>query len=62
MAFARFCGRVIDKKWWDGAIEGGASAARGASEALAGHALGRLNDSLWWMVAGAALLLGGALR
>jgi NADH-quinone oxidoreductase subunit L len=58
VAAARFCGRVLDKKWWDGVIEGSAGAARGASEALAGCSLGRLNDYLWWMVAGAALLLG----
>ena len=62
VAFARFCGRVLDKKWWDGAIEGGAVVARGASETLAGCSLGRLNDSLWWMVEGAAFLLGEALR
>ncbi|MFI5348453.1 MAG: NADH-quinone oxidoreductase subunit L [Elusimicrobiota bacterium] len=55
---ARFCGRVLDKKWWDGVIEGSAGAALGASEMLAGGSLGRLNDYLWWMVAGAALLLG----
>ena len=57
-ALARFCGRVLDKRWWDGAIEGGACAARGLSETLAGYSVGRLNDYLWWMVAGAALLLG----
>jgi hypothetical protein len=61
-AFARFCGRVLDKRWWDGAVEGSADAAHGASEALAGYSAGRLNDYLWWMAAGAALLLGGALR
>ena len=61
-AFARFCGRVLDKRWWDGAIEGSAGAAHGASEALAGYSVGRLNDYLWWMAAGAALLLGAVLR
>jgi len=61
-AFAGFCGRVLDKCWWDGAIEGSAGAAHGASEALAGYSAGRLNDYLWWMAAGAALLLGAVLR
>ena len=61
-AVARFCGRVLDKKWWDGAIEGSARVASGVGETLAGLSLGRLNDYLWWMVAGAALLLGQALR
>lgn len=60
VSVARFCGRVLDKKWWDGLIEGTAFGARGASEALAGWSAGRLNDYLWWMVAGAALLLGRA--
>ena len=55
---ARFCGRVLDKQWWDGLIEGSAGAARGVSEGLSGWSRGRLNDYLWWMVAGAALLLG----
>jgi NADH-quinone oxidoreductase subunit L len=61
-AFARFVGRVLDKAWWDGVIEGSAFAARGASEVLAGYSAGILNDYLWWMVAAAALLLGKALR
>jgi NADH:ubiquinone oxidoreductase subunit 5 (subunit L)/multisubunit Na+/H+ antiporter MnhA subunit len=60
VAVARFCGRVLDKRWWDGVIEESAFAARGASETLAGYSVGRLNDYLWWMVAGAALLLGRA--
>jgi hypothetical protein len=62
VAGARFCGRVLDKRWWDGVIEGSAGAARGTSEALAGYSVGRLNDYLWWMVAGAALLLVGVIR
>ncbi|MFI5346097.1 MAG: NADH-quinone oxidoreductase subunit L [Elusimicrobiota bacterium] len=61
-AFARFVGRVLDKKWWDGLIEGSADASRGVSASLAGYASGRLNDYLWWMAAGAALLIGRALR
>ena len=60
VAVARFCGRVLDKRWWDGLIEGSVFAARGTSEALAGYSVGRLNDYLWWMVAGAAILLGRA--
>jgi NADH-quinone oxidoreductase subunit L len=58
---ARFCGRVLDKNWWDGIIEGSATAARGVSDSLADYSSGRLNDYLWWMAAGAALLLGRAL-
>ena len=61
VGLARFIGRVLDKKWWDGIIEGSADASRGASAALAECAQGRLNDSLWWMAAAAALLLGKAL-
>jgi NADH-quinone oxidoreductase subunit L len=61
-ASAGFIGRVLDKKWWDGLIEGSAGAGRGASEMLAGWSQGRLNDYLWWMVAAAALILGKALR
>ena len=62
VAFARFCGRVLDKRWWDGVIEGSAAAARGTSELLSGYSVGRLNDYLWWMVAGAAVLLSGVMR
>ncbi|HEX4046711.1 MAG TPA: NADH-quinone oxidoreductase subunit L [Elusimicrobiota bacterium] len=62
VAFARFCGRILDKSWWDGVIEGSAYFARGLSETLAGYSVGRLNDYLWWMLAGAALLLGKAMR
>jgi NADH:ubiquinone oxidoreductase subunit 5 (subunit L)/multisubunit Na+/H+ antiporter MnhA subunit len=60
-AFARFVGRVLDKKWWDGVIEGTAGAARGMGGFLGGAVSGRLNDYLWWMAAAAALLLGRAL-
>jgi NADH-quinone oxidoreductase subunit L len=59
---ARFVGRVLDKKWWDGVIEGAATVSLDVSSALAGYASGRLNDYLWWMAAAAALLLGRALR
>jgi NADH-quinone oxidoreductase subunit L len=62
VATARFCGRTLDKKWWDGAVEGTAGAAGGAGQRLSDYATGRLNDALWWMAAGAALLLGGVLR
>jgi len=62
VGFARFVGGVLDKTWWDGLIEGGASSARALSERLSFLSAGRLNDSLWWMAAGAALLLGRALR
>ncbi len=58
-----FAGRVLDKKWWDGAIEGTGSAAVGAGGLLSDASRGRLNEALWWMAAGAALLLAaGALQ
>jgi hypothetical protein len=52
---------VLDKNWWDAVIEGLATASRGAAESLAEYSSGRLNDYLWWMAAGAALLLGRGL-
>jgi len=55
--FARFVGQVFDKAWWDGAIEGAGTAAGGAGGILSGFSRGRLNDALWWMTAGTALLL-----
>lgn len=59
---ARFIGGVLDKSWWDGLIEGSAVLARDLSERLSALAGGRLNDSLWWMAAAAALVLGRSLR
>ncbi|UPT75243.1 MAG: NADH-quinone oxidoreductase subunit L [Elusimicrobiota bacterium] len=59
---ARFSGRVLDKAWWDGLIEGSADAARGAGGLLASTARGRVNDYLWWLVAGSAILMGRVLR
>lgn len=59
---ARFTGRVLDKAWWDGLIESTNDIVRGAAAALASSAQGRVNDYLWWMVAGTALLLGKVLR
>ena len=62
VACARLVGNVLDKAWWDGLIEGLAASTRGLSERLSIFSAGRLNDSLWWMAAGAALLLGRTLR
>jgi NADH-quinone oxidoreductase subunit L len=62
VAFARLVGRVFDKGVWDGLIEAGADSFYGVSESLATFAQGRLNDALWWMAAGALLILGMALR
>lgn len=59
---AGFVGVLLDKRWWDGLIEGSASAARLAGDGVARLAEGRINDYLWWMLAGTALLLGRALR
>jgi NADH-quinone oxidoreductase subunit L len=61
--FAVFTGRVFDKAWWDGVVEGSGTAASGAGGLLSDASRGRLNESLWWMAAGAALLLAaGGLR
>ncbi|MDE2490972.1 MAG: NADH-quinone oxidoreductase subunit L [Elusimicrobia bacterium] len=61
-AFARVTGRVFDKGVWDGLIESGAEAFYDVSDGLATFAQGRLNDALWWMAAGALLILGMAIR
>jgi NADH:ubiquinone oxidoreductase subunit 5 (subunit L)/multisubunit Na+/H+ antiporter MnhA subunit len=58
---ARWTGQILDKKWWDGAIESSSGAAQGAAEVLATYAQGRLNDSMWWMTAAVALILGTVL-
>ncbi len=59
---ARFTGRVFDKAWWDGLIESSNDAVRGAGWALSTSAQGRVNDYLWWMLAGTALLVGRVLK
>lgn len=61
-AFGGFVGRVLDKRWWDGLLEGSASAVRSTGNGIARLAEGRINDYLWWMLAGTAVLLGRALR
>ena len=53
---------VQDKAWWDGVLESSQDAARVAGNALASSAQGRVNDYLWWMLAGTAVLLGRVLR
>ena len=59
---ANFTGRTLDKSWWDGLVEGTNGFTRAAGAAIARSAEGRVNDYLWWMTAGAALLLGRVLR
>ena len=59
---ARFTGRVVDKRGLDGLIEGTDGFARAAGAAVARTAQGRVNDYLWWMGVGTALLLGRVLR
>ncbi len=59
---AGFTGRRLDKGAIDGLVEGTAGAVRAAGAALARSARGRVNDYLWWMAIGAALLLGRSLR
>ncbi len=55
-------GRVLDKGCLDGLIEGMAGLTRAAGTLIARSAQGRVNDYLWWMVIGTALLLGRVLR
>jgi NADH-quinone oxidoreductase subunit L len=59
---ADFVGRVLDKGCLDGLIEGTNGFARAAGAVIARSAQGRVNDYLWWMLAGTALLLGRVLR
>ena len=59
---AGFVGRVLDKGGVDGIVEGTSGLARAAGAAIARSAQGRINDYLWWMLAGTALLLGRVLR
>ena len=60
--FAAFVGRVLDDACLDGLIEGTKGFVRAAGAVLARSAQGRVNDYLWWMLAGTALLLGRVLR
>lgn len=59
---AGFTGRVLDKGGVDGAVEGSAGFVRAAGAAIARSAQGRINDYLWWMLAGTALLVLRVLR
>jgi len=59
---AGFTGRVLDKGGLDGLVEGTSGLTRAAGAVIARSAQGRVNDYLWWMVAGTALLLGRVLR
>jgi NADH-quinone oxidoreductase subunit L len=58
--FADQVGRVLDHDSWDAAIEGSAGACLRISEAGSRLATGRLSDSLWWVMTGAAALLAWA--
>ena len=55
-------GRSFDKKIWDGVLESTADWARGLGGIGSELNTGSLNDSLWWMLMGAAALLWSALR
>jgi NADH-quinone oxidoreductase subunit L len=59
---AGLLGRSWDKDVWDGIIESTADLARGAADAAASLATGSLNDYLWWMLAGAGVLLWSVVR
>ncbi|MCX5794892.1 MAG: proton-conducting transporter membrane subunit, partial [Elusimicrobia bacterium] len=58
--FADKVGRVLDHDLWDAAIESSAGVCRRLSDAGSGLAAGRLSDSLWWVMSGAAALLAWA--
>jgi len=58
---AGIAGRIVDKAWWDAGIEHQGDLARAAAGRFAATTQGRINDYLWWMLAGAALLLSSAL-
>ena len=59
---AGFTGRTLDQGGLDGLIEGTNGWARAAGDLIARSSQGRVNDYLWWMLAGTALLLGRVLR
>ncbi|MDD5304632.1 MAG: NADH-quinone oxidoreductase subunit L [Elusimicrobia bacterium] len=59
---AVFVGNSLDRRWLDGLIEGTNGFARAAGSVIARSAQGRVNDYLWWMLAGTALILGRVLR
>jgi NADH-quinone oxidoreductase subunit L len=59
---AGWVGRVVDKGGVDGLVEGTNGLVRAAGAAIARSTQGRVNDYLWWMLAGTALLLGRVLR
>ncbi|MBI4059796.1 MAG: NADH-quinone oxidoreductase subunit L [Elusimicrobia bacterium] len=59
---AVYVGNSLDRRRLDGLVEGTAGCARAAGAAIARSAQGRVNDYLWWMAVGAALLLARALR
>ncbi|MDP3541128.1 MAG: NADH-quinone oxidoreductase subunit L [Elusimicrobiota bacterium] len=59
---AGFVGRVLDKGGVDGLVEGTTGFVRAAGGAIARSAQGRINDYLWWMLAGTAILVVRVLR
>jgi len=59
---AGFTGRTLDKAGVDGVVEGTRGWARAAGAAIARTAQGRVNDYLWWLAVGSAVLLGRVLR
>ena len=59
---AHVIGVLFDHKLWDGFLESLPRALGTGADAIARAAQGRLNDYLWWMAAGTALLLGRVLR
>ena len=59
---AGWIGRAWDKGIVDAAIEGSAGISARAGSALQSLATGSVNDYLWWMVTGAAMLFAAAIR
>ncbi len=62
MFVARSIGGLFDSKVVDGAVEGTGPAIRALSRRFSEAVSGSLNDYLWWLAAGAAALLGWALK
>ncbi len=56
---ASWVGDVVDSRWVDGALEGGARAALAVSRAAA-MGRGLINEYLWWAVLAAAAVLASA--
>ena len=59
---ADWVARVWDKGIWDGLIESSAGASRILAQGGQSLATGGINDYLWWMAVGTAVLLAAVLK